>query len=381
MVDPKSAIVDGKTRVLHILGEILPSGGETMLASAAGVFAAEGIQSTALSTGQSIGSFAPSLEAAGFEIEHIPFSKRLAHFLKVRNLIRENRFDVVHIHGERAFFYYILAAKAAGCRRIIRTVHHIFPWSGWLRLRSLLQRQIARRIFGVTFVSNSRSGWENERHCYFMNNSLIPNWYDSAKFTTRSPTDYEKARQLLGIAPETFAVVSLGGNSSYKNYHLVIEAIDRLSMGVGAVYFQVGNQGGDRPLSTLAEKLGIAERVRCCGRVPDALPYLHAADAYVMPSSIEGFGVAAAEAMAVGVPAILSHRPALKDFAEVTMDIAWCDCSAQSIAEQIEQLASLSAERRWQRGQALSCEIAKYCGLGAGPVRFSQLYKHGTLMA
>lgn len=361
--------------VLHVLGEILPSGGETMLASASGIFAAAGIASTALSTGEEIGRFAPELAARGFAIRHIPFRKSPRFFRDFIALVRKERFDAVHIHTEQAFFYLVAAARLAGARNVIRTVHHIFPWTGWLRWRSLLQRQFAKRALGATFVSNSVSGQRNEKLCYGMGNLLIPNWYDSGQFVARSHAQYRQARETLGIAPHEFALLSLGGNSSYKNYHLVIDAASSLSTDVPLLYLQVGNEGEGRPLSALVQQLGVSSRVRCCGRVPEILPYLHGADAYIMPSEIEGFGVAAAEAMACGLPSILSRRPALQDFAAASDKILWADCSADSIAGSIMNLYAQTPQARWQRGQDLAAAMPQYCGLDVGPNMFIRLYR------
>ncbi|MEI8283817.1 MAG: glycosyltransferase [bacterium] len=364
-----------RVKVLHVLGAILPSGAETMLASASQVFSDAGITSAALSTGESVGGFAPQLATRGFAIHHIPFGRSLRFFAQFYKLLKSERFDVVHIHSERAFFYFILIAWLARTPRIIRTVHHIFPWAGWLRWRALVQRQIAMRMFGVVFISNSTSGGENELRCYRMRNQIIPNWYDSDIFKPRSREQYNRARAGLGLSEDYFVLVSLGGNSSYKNYGLVIEAMGLLSEQTNVLYLQVGNQGSGDPLSALVDKFSTSRRVRCCGRVEEPLSYLNAADCYIMPSSIEGFGVAAAEAMAVGVPAILSNRPALKDFASAAKGIVWVECDPVSIAAAVAQLAAESPDELWTRGQALAAKMPGYCGLGVGPKMFCELYR------
>lgn len=365
---------DGAIRVLHILGEILPSGAETMLASAEGRMQAAGIQNEALSTGEVVGSFAGELERTGFLVHHIPFRKSPDFFRRVYRLFRSRRFDVVHVHTERAFFYYILVARAAGTPGIVRTVHHIFPWTGWLRLRAAIQRNVASHFLGAKFVSNSASGRENERRCFKMSNALIPNWYDSDYYVPRSPAEYIAARAQIGILPEKCLLVSLGGNSSYKNYDMIVKAMGQLPKDNQSVYMQIGNEGEGKPLSELVAQLGLEDRVICCGRVQSVLPYLQAADAFVMPSSIEGFGVAAVEAMAVGVPAILSRRPALIDFAAVSNQIIWVECSPASIAAGITEIEAESPAARWARGTTLARSMPEYCGLDVGPSMFADLY-------
>ena len=101
---------------------------------------------------------------------------------------------------------------------------------------------------------------------------------------------------------------SLGGNWAYKNYDLIVSALSRIPAALDVIYAQVGLQGEGAPLESLASETGVTHRLQCRGVVAETLPYLHAADAYLMPSSEEGFGVAAVEAMASGLPAILSRN-------------------------------------------------------------------------
>lgn len=70
-----------------------------------------------------------------------------------------------------------------------------------------------------------------------------------------------------------------------------------------------------RHLEVLARSLQLGESVRFLGRVDDAaLPVLyHGADAVVMPSPLEGFGLPALEAMACGTPVIVADAGALPE--------------------------------------------------------------------
>jgi glycosyltransferase involved in cell wall biosynthesis len=73
------------------------------------------------------------------------------------------------------------------------------------------------------------------------------------------------------------------------------------------VAYDVVGGGPERPaLEALATSLGIGGRVRFHGQLPhaEALAVARAADAFVMPSTDEAFGVAYVEAMAAGLPAI-----------------------------------------------------------------------------
>ncbi|HEY2112807.1 MAG TPA: glycosyltransferase, partial [Dongiaceae bacterium] len=84
--------------------------------------------------------------------------------------------------------------------------------------------------------------------------------------------------------------------------------------------YLVGGSGPDRPrLEAKAKALGLADRVIFAGRISEEekLAHYHLADAYVMPSRGEGFGIVILEAMAAGIPAMGSRvdgsREALLD--------------------------------------------------------------------
>lgn len=362
-------------QVLHILNELKASGAETMLASAASGWLPHSHQ-TILTTGRIEGEYADELRSAGYEILHVPFEKSLAFPWQLMLTLRKYRPNVIHIHTERGYPLYALCARLAGISklRIFRTVHHLFLFRGPLRLRKLLERQLCRLLLGVRFLSNSPSGQRNERQRFWMVNPIVPNWYDSRKFVRRTFEQYTQARKTLDISSDKFVIVSVGGNWGYKNYDLAIEALARLDKSDQTLYLQLGWQGEARPLESLAAKLGVSLSFRAMGFVEDTLVYLHAADAFLMPSSEEGFGCAAAEAMAVGVPAILSNRPALCDFSETIPGVTFVDVNADAVANAIQQLKSLPENERWQRGQSQADEVKSKYGLGSGPKDMLELW-------
>jgi glycosyltransferase involved in cell wall biosynthesis len=367
-----------KPRVLHILNELKASGAETMLASAAPVWLPHSHQAI-LSTGRDEGEYAAELRAAGYEILHVPFVKSPAFPRALIRAIRDYRPGVIHIHTERGYPLYALCARLqGGCGlRIHRTVHHLFLFNGLLRLRKLLERQICHWLLGVRFLSNSPSGQRNERQRYLMRNPIVPNWYDSNKYLRRTPGQYAAARTQLGFQADEFVIASIGGNWGYKNYDLALHAIALLPDREHVRYLQIGWQGRDAPLETLARKLGIGSSFRAMGFVEDPLPYLRAADAFLMPSSEEGFGCAAAEAMAVGVPAILSNRPALCDFALTVPGVTCTEVSAEAVSSALERLWRMPHDERWQQGQDQASAVAAHYGLGTGPLKMLALWRSG----
>lgn len=106
----------------------------------------------------------------------------------------------------------------------------------------------------------------------------------------------------------------------YKNAGVVVRALaaarPHLETGLRAVIVGRDPDGAQAPaLRRLAADLGVAEHVDLTGKVgDDERDRLYAgATAVVFPSQAEGFGFAALEAMARGVPVIASNRTSLPE--------------------------------------------------------------------
>jgi glycosyltransferase involved in cell wall biosynthesis len=99
-----------------------------------------------------------------------------------------------------------------------------------------------------------------------------------------------------------------------KRLEVAIEALARLRATFPGARLELIGQGPARhELRRRAESLGVAEAVRFAGAVDERekLAALRAADVFVAPSALEGFGLAVAEAMAVGLPVVAARAAAL----------------------------------------------------------------------
>ena len=122
--------------------------------------------------------------------------------------------------------------------------------------------------------------------------------------------------------------------------------------------------GGRGPLSAALEaeaaRLGVQDRVRLLGYVPDEeLPaLLTGATALVFPSLFEGFGLPPVEAMACGTPVISSSAPAMTEVLEQGVIFVPLR-DPESIARAARRLLDGPAERAEYSAQALA-QAGKY---------------------
>lgn len=308
-----------------------------MLRIAAPFWFTDGKPHALLATGLAEGPYADCLRAAGFEVFHIPFRKRIRFFYDVYALIRRGRFDAVHIHTEQANVFYGIVARLAGVNRIIHTIHNVFPFTGSLRLFRIAMRQ-GLRLLGATPVAVGRSVADNEEQHLWNRTLVIPNWYDTSVFRPPSPEERTAARHLYGIQDNSPVVATLGNCNEWKNHPLLFRALKLLlKKRDDWFYLHAGGEDRDRSERLLAAELGVTKRCSFLGLIDDPRSVLWAADIFVMPSLREGFSIAAIEAAACGLPLVLSDVPGLRDLNTAISDGFWVPLEPVALADAIEE--------------------------------------------
>ena len=144
--------------------------------------------------------------------------------------------------------------------------------------------------------------------------SIVPPGVDSAQFTPR-PRD--ESRAAVGLKPGQKMLLFVGRLEPLKAVDSIIRALHAIAtvsrselegVRLTIVGGEVGNPERKR-LSALADQLGVAGYIEFVGAKDHTqLPtYYSAAEALLMPSDYESFGMVALEAMAAGTPVIASN--------------------------------------------------------------------------
>ena len=136
---------------------------------------------------------------------------------------------------------------------------------------------------------------------------------DESRFAVS--VDKKEMRRRLGLPKDAFVIVSVGELKSHKNHATVIRAIANLER--KNLYYLICGRGELlESLRSLAERLGVADRVKFLGYRRDIPDILVASDVFVFPSTREGLGLAALEAMAVGLPVVASRIRGIVDYVQ-----------------------------------------------------------------
>lgn len=228
----------------------------------------------------------------------------------IRRLHVESPFDLLRVHSLR----YIGPAALIARRRyrlevpIVSHHHHLDP--SWLN--PLIERRVINGSERVITVSEfSRRQLVESLGVSPDRIEVVPNGIDR-RFT---PGGGEAVRQRhrLGDRP---VVLFLGGLKPRKNLPLLLEAWREVATARADARLLIAGVGPlERRLRRRASVLQLDDRVVFAGRVAEAdkVAYYNAADCFVSPSSLEGFGFTVGEAMSCGLPVVVSDRGALPE--------------------------------------------------------------------
>lgn len=340
---------------------------------AAEAFSEHGVSGEVMSTGAAVGAYGDALAKAGYAVHHVPFRKTAGFFLDVLRVAR-GRFDAVHVHTERASFWLALTARAAGAPVVLKTIHSLFDFTGYLRVRRLVQRKLMSRM-GVVQVAISRAVQENEQRRFGVDTTLVYNWFDGDAFRPFEPRFRADARAQLHVPAGRFVVAVVGNCSDIKNHRSLLQAMALLPASERPFLLHAGDEGAAPAERDLVASLGLSHDVRFLGSVADVRVPLAAAEAYVMPSRVEGLGLAALEAIATGLPAVLSDVGGLSDFRDHFRGIIYVQPTPESIASGLRAVQCLSAEERRSNAAHDERSARETFSVEAGTAAYARVYR------
>jgi D-inositol-3-phosphate glycosyltransferase len=182
---------------------------------------------------------------------------------------------------------------------------------------------VERQILGFADGLIAPNPWERDQ---MIGQDAQPSKIDvipcGVDLTLFKPLSSSRARRILGLSQRDF-ILYVGRIDAIKGIDVLIRAIHRLSRGrlkggqeLGLIIIggekEAGGQEKSKEMDRLRRmvtRMGLQDRVAFWGsQRQDWLPYFYAAaQALVLPSRYESFGMVALEAMACGTPVIASR--------------------------------------------------------------------------
>lgn len=220
--------------------------------------------------------------------------------------LTERRFDLIHC-GHINLMPVAWAIAAARRIPVTLAIHGIEAWSPPASIAARWAATRATKVISVSDLTRRRFlAW-----CRYAAGAteVIPNTFQAGMFQP-GPKSTDLARR-LGLEGRT-VIMSMGRMSALermKGIDEVLEIMPGLISAQPGIAYLVCGDGDDRPrLEAKARALNVAHAVRFTGHVPerDKADHFRLADAFVMPSFGEGFGIVILEALSCGIPVVAS---------------------------------------------------------------------------
>ena len=141
----------------------------------------------------------------------------------------------------------------------------------------------------------------------------MPNPVDVNHFQPVPPEEKRRKRRELGVEEDAGLVVYVGRLDDQKKLPWLLGAFARVAKQRPDVRFAMIGDGPRRQdVERQIGELGLRERVKLCGRLPQSgvLEWMQAGDVFPMTSEVEGLPCALIEAMAAGLAPVVTDIPA-----------------------------------------------------------------------
>lgn len=234
--------------------------------------------------------------------------------IKLANIVKKYRIDVVNAHNYMPCFYSFLGTKVLNFKRLIYTEHsvpEVESITGCFhgKIFNLMLYRI-NAVVGVSRAITEKFRVKFPRHTDKFHEIL--NGVDIEKF--RDQGDREAVRSHWGFLKDHFVVGTIANFRKVKNHVCLVRAAGRLKdsypqlrlffVGTG---FHNDNENSENEVRTLVYDLGLQDRVVFAGYQENIPEILSALEVFCLTSFSEGLPVSLLEAMAAGLPVIGSE--------------------------------------------------------------------------
>jgi glycosyltransferase involved in cell wall biosynthesis len=236
--------------------------------------------------------FGEQVRREGFKVHEVRVRAKAdpVAILKMKQIIRNGHFDLVHTHLSTSSVNGCLAARAAKVPSVA-TVHGMSGKLSFFAADKLVavseqvkEHLIAQRV-AASKIAVVYNGLEEQRH-----------------------TDRFQARRLLELPVNGKIIGTVARLTPLKGIDDALRAFAQLAPEFPELtYLIVGDGESMSAYKELAASLGISDRVIFAGYQSDVALYLSAMDLFLFPSLKEAMGIALAEAMAAGLPTVATN--------------------------------------------------------------------------
>lgn len=225
----------------------------------------------------------------------------MAYLRAVDRLMAEERFDVVHIHGNSGtMLLETLLAKLRGVKKVI--VHGHTTKTNHPFANAVLKYPMIALADELVACTDAAGNWlYGNREFTTLNNAI-----DLSRFSFNA--DLRKQyREMFGVTEE-FLVGHVGHFVSAKNHLFLIDVFAQLhTMEPNSKLLLIGDGELMNEVRETVVRQNLQDAVIFAGKRSDVAAIYNAMDLFLMPSLWEGLPLVTAEAQANSLPALVSN--------------------------------------------------------------------------
>jgi glycosyltransferase involved in cell wall biosynthesis len=224
----------------------------------------------------------------------------------LRDIIRHEKIDVVHAHQYTPLFYTVPAAILSGRKKVVYTEHGRFypDRKSWKRkiVNPILAHGVDHLVSISQATAEAMATYDNLPRRRI---KVIHNGIDLEKLNP--PVDLAAKRREFGISEDSHVLGTAARLEEIKNLPMMLRVFKHVSMQRPDTVLLIAGEGSQTgKLKEMAAEFGIAEKVRFVGLRFDLSEIYKLMDVFLLTSFTEGISVTLLEAMASGVPAVVT---------------------------------------------------------------------------
>lgn len=195
---------------------------------------------------------------------------------------------------------------------------------------------------------------------------------DCGEFRPADPGESAAVRESIGAPLDCVAALFAGDiRTNRKNLDLVLRALVQLPL---EVELWVAGSTSGSPYPAMAEELGVGSRVRWLGHREDMPAVMRAADLFLFPSHYEPFGLVVLEALASGLPTVVTRQTGAADAVRGEAGLVLSDGFA--LAEMVDRVRAWISDRKYLAAAKLAARSEalgrSWSSMGA---RYAELFE------
>ena len=292
-----------------------------------------------------------------------------------KDILKNNKFDVIHIHTGSVFTLIEVAklAKKYGVKKVIAHSHATgYNTFKYRLIKKYSDKRISKYVDEYFACSDLAAAWkfpnkivEDKKY------SVIKNGIETEKykFNEKTRKEYRKEFELN----KSYTLCSVGRFSEPKNQIFIVDMVERLlSEKQDIKCILVGAGETKKNIVQEVKKRRIDDKFIFLENRTDVDKILMAADAFIFPSKFEGLGIVAIESQASGLPTLCSEHIPIEtkltdiiSYHELSNMDEWIDVIYKTQKREIDRevYAYLVAEAGYDAKESAKFLEDKYIGL------------------